>query len=258
MVHTKKGFAMTPRAVLEFFNDFDNPTTFDFTSVTLPQFEKEHQLLSWIIQQSRLPYLPITLPGAPFADMYKEAQGLEDLFVSHRTHPNESAEYAHLGWKSICLHGIGWDKTQHWDRYSEYTGLTEADVKYQWCGEIVERCPETTRYFKEEFPNHNYQRLRFMWLDPQGYIQPHRDRTVNMLQPINVALNNPEGCVFKMQDQGYVPFKDGGSACLVDIGNLHSVWNNSDTPRIHMISHAPWREPFTRIVIDSLLELMHK
>jgi hypothetical protein len=60
-----------------------------------------------------------------------------------------------------------------------------------------------------------------------------------------------------MDGKGYVPFKDGGSACLVDIGNLHSVWNNSDTPRIHMIAHAQWKPAeFTRIVIDSLRGLI--
>ena len=248
---------MIPKSVIEFFNDIDTPTSLDFKKQSIPEFKHEHEFLQWIIHTSGWPYLPLELPGAPYAEMYKEALALEDLFVMHRTHPDENADYAHRGWKSICLHGEAWDKTNHWEVYPENKGKTQADIEYRWCPEIVERCPETTRYFKEVYPYHNYQRLRFMWLDPQGYIQPHRDRNENYLQPINIALNNPAGCEFKMEGKGYVPFKDGGSACLVDIGNLHSVWNNSDTPRIHMIAHAPWKPAeFTKIVIDSLKKLI--
>ena len=32
-------------------------------------------------------------------------------------------------------------------------------------------------------------------------------------------------------------FKDEGSAFLMDISNVHSVWNRSNKPRIHMIIH---------------------
>lgn len=248
---------MIPKIIQEFFaEDINSQWSWDFKKQTIPAFEKDYQLVDWIIHKSGWPYMPLVLPGAPFETMLKEALALEDLFVSHRTHPNENPEYANLGWKSICLHGESWEKTNHWEFYEDNKGKTQSDIVYQWCGEIVERCPETTRYFKEEFPNHKYQRLRYMWLDPQGYIQPHKDRETNFLQPINVALNNPKGCMFKMQGKGYVPFEETGNACLVDIGNLHSVWNNSDTPRIHMISHAPWREPFTQIVIDSLKKVI--
>ena len=51
------------------------------------------------------------------------------------------------------------------------------------------------------------------------------------------SLNNPEGCDFVFKDHGKVPFEDQGSAFLMDISNVHSVWNRSDTPRIHMIIH---------------------
>jgi hypothetical protein len=248
---------MIPNAIREFFNDIDSPWTRDFKKETAPVFEHERQLLDWIIHKSQWPYLPITLPGAPYADMLKEAMALEDLFVAHRSAPNELAEYAHRGWRSICLHGEAWNKTQHYHDYPENAGKTIDQIQYGWCSEIAERCPETTRYFKELFPYHNYQRLRYMWLEPHGYIQPHRDRNENFLQPMNIALNNPAGCVFKMHNQGYVPFKDGGSACLVDIGNLHAVWNNSNVPRIHMIAHAQWKpKEFTQIVIDSLKQLI--
>lgn len=247
---------MIPKIIQEFFNDIDNPWTMDFKAQEIPAFQNEGQLVDWIVGKSGWPYLPLILPGADFETMLKEAFALEDLFVMHRTTPGENPEYANRGWKSICLHGEAWDKTGHWEAYADNAGKTQADIVYKWCDEITERCPETTRYFRDVFPNHRYQRLRYMWLDPQGYIQPHQDRQEHFLGPINVALNNPKGCEFKMEGKGYVPFKETGNACLVDIGNNHSVWNNSDTPRIHIISHGGSREPFNRIVIDSLKALL--
>lgn len=249
---------MIPKTIQEFFNDIDNPWSMDFKSQIVPTFDNEEQLVDWIINKSGWPYLPLILPGAPYEAMLQEALGLEDLFVMHRAATGENPEYANHGWKSICLHGEAWDRTGHWETYADNIGKTQQDIIYKWCDEITERCPETTRYFRDIFPNHRYQRLRYMWLDPQGYIQPHRDRQSrkNFLGPINVALNNPKGCVFKMEDKGYVPFKEHGNACLVDIGNTHAVWNNSITPRIHIISHGSSRDPFTRIVIDSLKVLI--
>lgn len=248
---------MIPKLITEFFNDIDNPWTWDFGKQTIPKFDNENDLVDWILHRSGWPYFPLILPDAPFSVMLSEALALKDLFVLHRTTPNENPEYANFGWRSICLHGEAWDRTGHWEAYEDNKGKIQEDIVYKWCNEIIERCPETTRYFRDIFPNHRYQRLRYMWLEPGGYIQPHQDREENFLGPINVALNNPEGCVFKMQDKGYVPFKDSGNACLVDIGNKHAVWNRSSTPRIHIISHGGSRDPFNKIVIDSLNSLFH-
>ena len=63
-------------------------------------------------------------------------------------------------------------------------------------------CPITTKFFKEVFPYKTYYRLRFMLLEPQGYITPHIDADINKLSPINIALNNPNGCNFKMKEIG--------------------------------------------------------
>jgi hypothetical protein len=229
-------------------------TTLDFKKQAIPDLGKINELADWIIYKSGWAYLPLVLPGAPYSDMLKEAFALEDLFIGHR----QNKEYVNEdspGWRSICLHGEAWDKTDFWTTYPENAGKKADEVVYKWT-EITERCPITTQYFREEFPNFNYQRLRYMWLDPHGYIVPHQDRTEHRLSPINVALNNPEGCVFLMKDKGYVPFENAGNACLVDTANMHSVWNNSDTPRIHMISHGANRNTFNKIVVDSLKKLL--
>ena len=78
-----------------------------------------------------------------------------------------------------------------------------------------------------------------MLLDPGGYILPHQDRQDHekRLSVCNISLNNPEGCNFALKDKGRVPFKNEGSAFLMDVSNVHSVWNCSDKPRIHIIIH---------------------
>jgi hypothetical protein len=233
--------------VLEFFKD--EASTFNFKEQQVPTFKSDSELVQWLVYKSGWPYMPLELPGAPYAEMLKEALALEDLYIAHRS-------YGSPGWRSICLHGEAWNKTDYYTTYPENAGKQANDIVYKWT-EIAERCPVTTQYFREEFPHHNYQRLRYMWLDPQGYIEPHQDRTEHFLSPINVALNNPKGCIFRMKDRGDVPFKETGNACLVDIGNIHSVWNNSTTPRIHMISHGIPRDTFNKIVADSFRKLIN-
>jgi hypothetical protein len=231
----------------EFFKD---PSwTLNFKEQHVPKFDTDNELVHWIVHNSGWPYLPLILPGAPYAEMLKEALALEDLFIPHRS-------YGSPGWKSICLHGEEWDKTDYYTAYPENADRQADEIVYKWT-EIAERCPVTTQYFKEEFPNYNYQRLRYMWLEPQGYITPHQDRTKHYLGPINVALNNPDGCIFRMQDKGDVPFNNEGNACLVDIGNVHSVWNNSQTPRIHMISHGASKDTLDKIILDSYRKLIN-
>lgn len=232
--------------IVEFFKD--RAWTLNFKEQEFPTFNNDRELVNWLIYKSGLPYMPLELPNAPYADMLKEALALEDLYIAHRS-------YGSPGWKSICLHGEAWDKTDYYTVYPENAGKQADEIVYKWT-EIAERCPVTTQYFKEEFPHNNYQRLRYMWLDPQGYVEPHQDRTTHMLSPINVALNNPDGCVFRMKDKGDVPFRNNGNACLVDIGNIHSVWNNSNTPRIHMISHGTPNDKFNKIVADSFRALI--
>ena len=45
-----------------------------------------------------------------------------------------------------------------------------------------------------------------MYLEPRGFITPHKDMEHNKLGPLNISLNNPDNCYFKMiDDNAYVP-----------------------------------------------------
>ena len=48
-----------------------------------------------------------------------------------------------------------------------------------------------------------------MKIEPGGYIMPHEDGEGRIFGPLNIAINNPQGCGFYFKDHGEVPFKQG-------------------------------------------------
>ena len=62
---------MIPTSIKEFFNDIDHPWSWDFKSQKIPKFPQEHQLVRWVMNHSKWPYLPLILPDAPYQDMFK-------------------------------------------------------------------------------------------------------------------------------------------------------------------------------------------
>jgi hypothetical protein len=194
-----------------------------------------------IVSNSGLPWLKLDLTFNHKA-MLEEAKAIKHLFVAHRD--QDQGSYRHKGWRSICIHGISAEKTNH---YTQYGYESNEVTPYKWT-DIANLCPITTNFFKEVFPFDEYYRVRFMLLDPQGYITPHTDTDEHKLSPVNIALNNPIGCNFKMKEHnGYVPFVPG-SAFLLDVGNTHAVFNNSSEDRYHMIVHGKPNKKFKELV----------
>ena len=199
----------------------------------------------WIINESLLPWLKLDI-SFPYQQMYEEAISLKDHFVSHRDQDGDAAigGYRHKGWRSLCIHGIDHRKTNHFVQYG-YTSHEE--TPYKWT-DICDKCPVTYDFFKNIFPFKKYFRVRFMLLEPGGYITPHNDADHHSLSPVNMALNNPKGCKMKMkQHKGFVPFEPG-TAFLLDVGNTHAVFNDSDEDRYHIIVHGIKGKDFKEIV----------
>lgn len=159
--------------------------------------------------------------------MYREALKLLEEFYSHR----EEGE-SHKGWKSLVIHGRGKHITQGDDQYENLKDLPD----YHWT-EIADKCPITTTWLKQHSFLDKFLRVRFMLLEPGGYIMPHNDNNKRKLQAINIALNNPDNCNFGMENYGLIPWSPG-DVRLIDISTVHAVWNNSSIPRIHMIIHG--------------------
>ena len=186
-----------------------------------------------LCKQLHIPYLQIDLPKADIAGMLQEAHAVADQFVAHRSSDSD-------GWKSLCLHGIS---PTHTASFQSYGYGSDSETPYRWT-EVVNRCPITAAWIKTIL-NAGYftelHRVRFMWLEPGGYIQFHQDRPdgAHSLGPLNFALNMPDKCYWLFKRWGKVPFKPGAGIC-VDVSNQHGVWNNSSESRIHIIIHGKY------------------
>lgn len=188
----------------------------------------------WVMYQSRWPWLELDL-DIPHEEMFKEALALKDRFVLHRWN-DQSRGYFHHNWKSISIHGIDSQKTENFHAYG-YKSQEEAP--YNWT-EIADQCPVTINFLKT-LPFAKKNRIRFMLLEPGGYIHPHRDQEDFSFYPINIALNNPQGCRFAMEGKGVLPFRPG-KGFMMNLAYTHCVFNDSNEPRIHMIIHASAEE----------------
>jgi hypothetical protein len=170
-----------------------------------------------------IPWLRLII-DVPYTEIYREFINLDIPPVEHRS-DDVVAGAKNKGWKSLTLHGIDSHITE------------EGNGKHSWT-EVAKQCPITVDWIKHNFIiDENTGRIRFMLIEPGGYILPHHDRNTKGLREINVAIKQPKNCIFKFIERGIVPFKDG-SVFLLDTSNTHMVYNDSDQPRLHMILHT--------------------
>jgi Aspartyl/Asparaginyl beta-hydroxylase len=197
--------------------------------------------------RAALGYLTLDLPfDIPHEAMLAEAKQLRDFFVYHR------AGGQHRGWRSLCLHGISSVHTENHDRY----GFPDREsAPYAWT-DISKFCPISTDFFSKVFGYEWYERVRFMLLEPGGYILPHEDVDWKQLGPVNIALNNPDGCVFAMEDWGIVPFVDS-TANMLAVGYRHAVFNNSNEDRYHIIVHGARGPKWNEYILNSYQRLIN-
>lgn len=200
---------------------------------------------NWIVNNSNIPWLELDIVF-PHEEMLQEAINLKHRFVPHRDE-DQGGGYRHKGWQSLCLHGIDAEKTNH---YEQYGYKSNQETPYQWT-DIIDQCPVAYNFFKNIFPYKSYYRVRYMLLEPGGYITPHEDTFDSKLSPINMALNHPKGCKMKMKGHnGYVPFAPG-KAILLDVSNTHAYINDSEEDRYHIIIHGTRTKEFEELVTRS-------
>ncbi len=93
--------------------------------------------------------------------------------------------------------------------------------------------PKTITWLKS-LGYENFQRVRVMCLLPKSFINLHKDKNHSDLGAVNVAINNPKACKFCLQNHGVLDFKPG-DAYKLDLVNYHTVVNDSNIPRYHII-----------------------
>lgn len=221
---------------------FQNNISLKYQYPAFPDGMSESNKFDWILHNSKIPYLPVELDG-PWADILREAQQLEYMFVEHRGGDSQ-------GWSSLCLHGLGATKTDATFTYPEYKDIPDEQLPFKWT-EIAELCPVATEFFKHKFPYERYERLRFMRLAPGGYIKAHTDSNKFSPTAVNISLNNPVGCAMVQEGIGAVPFSSTGGAMMFNTSYRHSVWNQSNEPRYHMIVHGRWNHRWSNAIVQS-------
>ena len=71
----------------------------------------------------------------------------------------------------------------------------------------------------------------------KSFINLHKDQNHSELGAVNVAINNPKDCKFYLQNHGVLEFNPG-TAYELNLVNYHTVVNNSNVPRYHIIIHG--------------------
>ena len=184
--------------------------------------------VSWIINQTGLPWLMLDFK-CPWKDILSEVDQMTE-WIPYR---DESGN----NWSSLALHGIDGDykKVYH----------TDNNVKYDWTS-IAEQCPVTKNFLQNNAGIKSHERTRFMKIDPGGSIFLHHDREdqddpltrdIMQLGILHFAIQHPKGCDFTMPHWGNIPIKNGSTWLFSNVWE-HTVVNNGDKPRYHMICNG--------------------
>lgn len=198
------------------------------------------EFLNWIMKESGIATLLLNI-HVPHKQMMEEVQANIHRFVDHRGGSSP-------GWSSMALHGTAVHHTQPAHHYFPKDQIPE----YNWT-ELAEICP-ISKSWVESLGFTKLQRVRFMKLEPGGFINPHRDTDIQGLHAYNVSINNPEGHEFAMDEYGLIPWKPG-QIRLIDISKYHTVVNRGTEPRIHMIIHGHLGEKMANTIRKSYLQL---
>lgn len=204
-------------------------------------------LTEWLFQQDDIGWLKLDI-NFDLSVWKKESEIAENFYVNHRGSSNYSNS-EHKGWRSCCIHGIDIDRTEAEEDANKHL--------FHWT-DLSGLVPTITKFWKDEFPVEYYRRLRFMRLDPTGYIGVHNDlpTTVKInnlkdLDPlrntisVNVAIIHPDYCDFVVENFGTIPIKESESYIINNTKN-HCVVNDSPFPRTHIIAEC--------VVGDKLIE----
>lgn len=171
-------------------------------------------------------YLKLDI-SVPHERMLDEAKKCEKDFIPYRMNDTNSS------WYSLPLIGLGKDKPYSWETYAG--SAKEAAEKTVWT-ENCKKCPIITNWLTSVYPSKLYGRTRLMLLKAGGRINFHKDMDYSVLAAVNVALNNPKNCKWHWRDGESLEFS-AGDAYAMNLSYEHSIVNDSDQDRYHLIIH---------------------
>lgn len=162
----------------------------------------------------------------PHIKIAKEVASLRDKFIAYRSSDSR-------GWYSLPIIGKSSTEPNSWQSY--FSSAEEAMPYMVWT-DICNKCPTTVEWLKNRYPSIMYARVRFMLLEVGGYINFHKDTEHMVIGAINVAITNPIGCAWHWRDGKSLEFKPG-DVYAMNIGHEHSVRNDGNEDRYHIIVH---------------------
>lgn len=234
-----------PERIKKFYNDSIGKAHIKSLSPIPDELTLMSEQQKWILKESKLATLLLDV-NVPHEAMLEEALANKHRFVKHRGIDSP-------GWASMALHGTAIEDTSPREALiakGKYTEETAPD--YHWT-ELADSCP-VSKQFVESLGFNVLKRVRFMLLEPGGWITLHRDTESPGIQAWNVSINNPAGHYFCMQDAGFVPWEPGQMRGI-DISRYHTVVNTGNEPRIHMIIHGQHDKKFNETIIRSYKKL---
>ena len=160
--------------------------------------------------------------NVPVKEVFEEIQSIKKYLVSHRSDSG-------LGWRAFCIHGQSYKRTKEDNYYPDFHG-------HDWTPEALEHMPATVNWLKS-LGYKSFARVRVMCLLGKSFINLHKDQNHSELGAVNVAINNPKDCKFYLQNHGVLEFNPG-TAYELNLINYHTVVNNSNVPRYHIIIHG--------------------
>jgi len=191
--------------------------------------ERQHKLpehaasADWIRKRSGLPWLELDIT-VPTADIMREWQAIQTHTATQWERGDDWQGISNHAWKSLTLHGLSAERHERQPRGASINGWTE----------VADQCPMTKQFLESHFNiSSSDGAIRFLLLQPGGYIVPHRDQREPGLQFCNIGIDVPDGTHFYMEKYGNMPYKSG--SCLIwDHSVRHWVVNDSDRPRLHL------------------------
>jgi hypothetical protein len=185
-----------------------------------------------ILKKTEIPWIELDIKFD--VDVWKQQiLEVEPFYQEYRESNSE-------GWSSCCLHGLSVDKPYTADNY----GYDEYKAPYLYT-DLAYKTPIITDFWKNQFPAERYTRIRFMKLNPGGFIDWHNDGQLpdgvdplDVALPINLAVLHPVNCTMKIEDK-VVPWEEG-KVFMLNVSKNHAVFNHSSKPRIHMIANIYW------------------
>ena len=160
--------------------------------------------------------------NVPVKEIMEEIQNIKKYLMMHRSDSG-------IGWRAFCIHGQSYKRTKEDSYYPDFLG-------HKWTPKALEHMPTTVTWLKS-LGYKSFKRVRVMCLLPKSFINLHKDQNHSELGAVNVAINNPKDCKFYLQNHGVLEFNPG-TAYELNLVNYHTVVNNSNVPRYHIIIHG--------------------